>query len=411
MTPRVLLATTCRWFAAARLAMAFKDVGCVVDVICPDGHPVSLTAAYSRMFQYRGLAPLDSFRAGIIAAQPDIVIPCDDLARTHLHQIYARSLQPDDADTALRSLLERSLGDPTCFSLIDARSRLIALAHELDLRAPETAVISNLSELQSCVGSFGLPVVLKSDGTSGGLGVRIAHSEADAVRAFKMLNAPPLVLRTFKRALVDRDSTLLIPWLQRHRPVVSMQRFLPSKDATVAVACWQGEVLASISVEVLKTWKPKGPASVVRLIDNDEMTLTVRKLAARLKLSGLCGFNFILERDPQRASLIEMNPRATQICHLPLGPSRNLTAALANALTGKAAPESASITDLDVIALFPLEWQNSASSPFLRSAYHDVPWEEPRLVLACVDSRMRDGGWLTYESLNRMLARLPWRRP
>lgn len=168
--------------------------------------------------------------------------------------------------------------------------------------------------------------------------------------------------------------------------------------------------MASISVEVLRTWKPKGPASVVRLIDNEGMLTTARKLAGRLKLSGLCGLDFLVERDTRKAHLIEMNPRATQICHLALGYGHNLPAALAACLAEETASDSISVTEHDVIALFPLEWQSDPASPFLRSGYHDVPWGEPKLVQACVESRMKNGGWITYENLDRMLAHLPWRR-
>lgn len=407
--PKVLLATTCRWFASARLAIALKLAGCDVEVVCPTGHPVALTSALGRKYPYRGLAPLSSFRTAIDAAQPDMIIPCDDLACSHLHEMYSQALK-NGKDSALNTLIERSLGDPAQYSLIDARSQLIALARGLAIDAPETEIISSVEELRARIAQIGLPVALKSDGTSGGLGVRIANSETEAVRAFGILNAPPKLVRATKRALFDQDRTLLIPWLQRRRPAVSVQRFLPFHDATIAVACWRGEVLASISVEVLRTWKRKGPASVVRLIDNQDMLLAAQKLARHLKLSGLCGFDFLLDRETGKAYLIEMNPRATQICHLALGTARNLPAALAACMAGEAVPESITITERDVIALFPLEWQNDPASPFFRSGYHDVPWEEPKLVQACVESRMRKGGWLTYENLDRMLAHLPWRR-
>lgn len=323
--------------------------------------------------------------------------------------MYARAFR-DGTHAALRVLLDRSLGDPSLYSLIDARSQLIAVARELGIDAPATGAISTLAELRAWIGHLGLPVVLKTDGTSGGLGVKVVDSETEAVRVFGILNAPPQFLRAAKRALFDQDRTLLVPWVRQRRPTVNVQRFLPFHDATIAVACWQGEVLASIGVEVLRTWKPKGPASVVRLIDNQNMLLAAQKLVRHLKLSGLCGFDFVLVPDTGKAHLIEMNPRATQICHLALGTARNLPAALAARVAGKAVPTSVSVTERDVIALFPLEWQNDPASPFLNSGYHDVPWEEPKLVQACVEFRMRNGGRLTYENLDRMLAHLPWRR-
>jgi hypothetical protein len=34
--------------------------------------------------------------------------------------------------------------------------------------------------------------------------------------------------------------------------------------------------------------------------------------------------------------------------------------------------------------LFPQEWLRDPSSPYLHSGYHDVPWDQPDLVRACV---------------------------
>jgi hypothetical protein len=42
------------------------------------------------------------------------------------------------------------------------------------------------------------------------------------------------------------------------------------------------------------------------------------------------------------------------------------------------------VTDNDTITLFPQEWMRDPASPFLTSGYHDVPWEEPELLRACV---------------------------
>jgi hypothetical protein len=106
-----------------------------------------------------------------------------------------------------------------------------------------------------------------------------------------------------------------------------------------------------------------------------------------LKLSGLYGFDFMIEDESEDAYLIEMNPRATQTCHLPLGPGRNLAAALRSAVCDEAVREAPGVTDKDTIALFPQEWERDPASAYLSTAYHDVPWEEPELVRACIRRR------------------------
>src|SRR6185312_3887611 len=138
-----------------------------------------------------------------------------------------------------------------------------------------------------------------------------------------------------KRAVVNNDINLLRPCLLRQRPLVNVQASIRGHDATMAVACWRGKVLAAISFDVLHVWQPKGPASVLRLTDNREMPAAAEKIVSKLELSGLYGFDFMIEEEPGNAFLIEMNPRATQTCHLALGTGRDLPAALWSALSGE----------------------------------------------------------------------------
>jgi hypothetical protein len=391
--------------------MSFRQSGASVHAVCPPGHPLRVTSAYDRVYAYGALASLKSIRSAITAAVPDLVIPCDDLARNQLHLLYAQAARRGPEDQALMNLLESSLGDPSKFPLIDSRTLLIELALTQAIPAPETGVVRSFEELRLWMDRIGLPLVLKTDGTSGGRGVKIVKTIAEAEHAFRELNAPPAALRTLKRALVDQDFNLLGPALRRQFPVVNVQRFIPGPEATIAVACWRGQVLASITTEVLRTWKAKGPASVIKLLPDPEIPLAAKKLAASLHLSGLCGFDFVLEEKTRQAYLIEMNPRATQTAHLPLGSGRNLTAALSASMSGLPTSESDPVTTRDHIALFPSEWQNDSASPWLQSAYHDVPWEEPKLVQLCVRHKLNNGGRLTYENLNRLKARIATRRP
>ena len=266
-------------------------------------------------------------------------------------------------------------------------------AREQGVRIPATQVIRSLDDLEKWVAGAGFPVVLKADGTSGGDGVRIARTLGEAQRAFRKLQAPPLVARAAKRALVDHDKTLVWPALMRHRPLVNAQAFVAGREATSALVCWNGAVLASLHFEVVNKTSSIGHATVVRLIENAEMSAAAEVMARRLGLSGIYGLDFMLEAGTENAYLIEINPRATQVGHLALGPGRDLPAALFAAVTGQAVQPAPKVTEKDTIALFPQEWIRDPQSPFLRSAYHDIPWEEPELVRDCVDNRRKQSRW------------------
>jgi hypothetical protein len=250
-------------------------------------------------------------------------------------------------------------------------------------------VVANLEDLGEWTAKNGFPAVLKADGSSGGEGVRIANTLEEAQRAFKKLSAPPLFARVVKRVLVDRDLTLVWPLLQRRRPVVNLQSFVPGREATSLVACWKGAVLAGLHFEVLAKQDSTGPSSVLRLINNSDMSNAAEKLVRRLNLSGLHGLDFMIEAQTGNAFLIEMNSRPTQVGHLTLGPGRDLPAALSAVLSGTPVREAPKLTEKDIIALFPQEWSRDPGSPYLQSAYHDVPWAESELIRCCVRKRRR----------------------
>jgi hypothetical protein len=87
MKPTFLVATTCRWFPAARLAIALANAGCAVAAVCPPRHPLAKTSAVRQIHAYHDLFPLRSFANAITATNPDFIIPGDDLATQHLHQL------------------------------------------------------------------------------------------------------------------------------------------------------------------------------------------------------------------------------------------------------------------------------------------------------------------------------------
>jgi hypothetical protein len=394
--PVILIATTERWHPTARLVMAMAHAGCLVHAVCPSRHPIIKTSAAQQIHAYRGLAPIASFARAIELSRPDLVMPGDDLATRHLHELYRR--ERGKGGSTLCLLIERSLGSADSFAVVYARAKSMEVAERTGARVPATAVINNCDELSQWVKRAGLPTVLKANGTSGGDGVRLVRSLAEAENAFRELRRPPRLARAFKRALIDSDMTLLAPSIARRRPTVNAQVFIAGREATSAVACMDGKVLASLHFEVIQKVRSTGHATVLRRIDNEEMKTASEKVVRHLRLSGLHGFDFMLESASGKAYLIELNPRATQVGHLNLGPGRNIPAALTAAMEGREMEFSEPVTDNDTIALFPQEWLRDATSPFLSSAYHDVPWSMPEFVEAVRNGRPLAGQAATESS-------------
>jgi hypothetical protein len=391
--PKVLVATTSRWVPTARLVMALANAGCTVEALCPAGHPVAKTSAVRQTHTYHGLAPLKSFKAAIVASNPDLIVPGDDLATRHLHDLHRRGQQEGIAGALICALIERSLGPAESFHVVFARSTFMEAAQQAGIRVPKTRVVESTRDLRKQAERLGFPLVLKANGTSGGDGVKIVQTIEEAERTLRSLQAPPLFARAAKRALVDRDATLLWPSLLRRRFVVNAQAFVAGREATSTIFCWNGSVLASLHFEVLNKMHAAGHAAVLRLIEHPEMSVAAEKIVRKLNLSGFYGFDFMLEMHTENAYIIEVNPRTTQVGHLALGPRRDLPAALCAALSGDSVPATPKVTEKDTIALFPQEWMRDPASEFLRSGYHDVPWDEPALVSHCISKSQTERDW------------------
>jgi hypothetical protein len=372
-TPRVLLTDTERRSTAARLAIGLTKAGCRVSAVCPTrGHPLLLTGVVQKTFPYSSLLPIESLMAAIGAANPDIIIPCDERGVEHLHELYLC------AGNNLAALIERSLGSPEGYPTVSSRYELLRIASEEGLRVPDTMLVDDVADLKRWRQGHGLPWVLKVDGTFGGRGVKIASSPEEAKGFFLKMNRPHRMIRVAKRLIVNRDPFWIRPWWQHSRASIIAQSYVQGRPANCGVLCWNGQVLAGIGVEVIRWDGLTGPASVVRVVDNAAMTLAAERIARRLALSGFFGLDFIIEDGTFDTYLIEMNPRCTPLSHLQLGEGRDLVSALWAQLSGQPCPKIPAVTQNDMIAYFPQAW--AGDRELLESSFQDVPVDEPDLV-------------------------------
>jgi hypothetical protein len=344
-----------------------------------------------RIHRYRGLDSLGALKSAIVASRPDIIVPCDDGVVWQLHALHAQNPE-------LRPLIEYSLGSPEMYATIRSRAGVLQAAAELGIRTPATAALASEDELGKwCNGSS---AVLKADGTWGGSGVEIAHSPGEALAAYRRLAKPQGAGVTWKRLLVNRDPFAVWSWRNREAPLVTIQQFIAGRPANTMLACWKGEVLSSVTVEVICAQGATGAATVVRLIRNPEIERASRLLAQRLMLSGFHGLDFILEEGTGTAYLIELNPRCTQLGHLRLPGQGDLVGALVAALRGEnpRADGDAILSDTilsdtvlsNTVAFFPQAFLGNPRNPYLRRGYHDVPWEEPGLFRELLRERWPD---------------------
>jgi biotin carboxylase len=260
--------------------------------------------------------------------------------------------------------------------VIAKRGTLAEIRQLPKVDAPRTDSVASVPDFQNWVRKFGLPAVLKLDGSWGGRDIVVVRRESEVRRLFWEMRLRLSVLRGFKCYVTKRD----VEALRRPRSAISVQSFVPGRPANVLVACWRGKVLAQIAVEAVEFASPFGMATVVRVVDGEAMVAAARSICSHYMLSGLHGFDFIIEEGTGAAKLIEINPRATQLGHLNLGRGRDLAAALFEVLSGRSAAWRPLIQSGD-ISLFPGEWRRDPQSSYLTSTFHDVPYDDPDLAL------------------------------
>ncbi len=397
--PHVLLLTTQPWPVGARLGLALRAAGFRVSIWGPRRHALLLTGAVDRRYLYRVSQPVRSMEAAVLDAAPDLIIPCDEPATIHLQQLADRALTRPGLASVL-SLIERSLCPPDALKRLTQRTYVLDAAAAGGAPVPLNACIGSLEELRNWLSINGFPAYLKADATFGGLGVRRICDYEEAESAYHALAAAPGLGRAIRRMALCHDPTLIEPSLRRRRAAISVQRAVPGGDVNSAIFCWRGQVLASLTMQVISVGYEFGPSTVLRRISNPQMDRTAEILAARLNLSGFYGLDFILEEQTDIPWLLELNCRATQIPHLALGLGHDLPAAAFAAVTGFPLRPRPAVTAEQTIALFPQEWERDPASPYVREAYHDVPWEAPRLVRSYMQPPT---------DLRRLLSRSHWR--
>lgn len=366
-------------------------MGAEVEVVCPPDHPMRGLSCCRRRYNLSATRPVASLERAIAESRPNLIVSCDEPVLDHLCTLH-RSATPE-----IRRLIEDSIGDLRAIDTALARSALVELAIAEGIPTPRSVSIGSQEQLKEQGARLGLPFVLKADTSAGGQGVRIVHRMDEAAVLWERLRGPVTLPQTINRLLRDRDVNHVLHHFEAKTSVVMAQEFIEGREANLAAACWQGELLAANVFEVVHTWCVRGPSSVLRVVENPAMLEAARTLVRRVNYSGLCGFDFIFSPDGTPL-LLEMNARPTQVAHLPLGKGRDLVAAYLSAATGRTFAERPAATDNPLIALFPQELQRDPESPMLTKAYHDVP-DEPVLVRFGLKARAVRGNRRVYESV------------
>lgn len=402
MRPRILLLALSDWFGPTRLPHALQNAGFEVGVLAEPGSLI----AQSRFIDHRFALSVPQVRLGVLAPlirvmtefRPRLVLPCDEAAVNLLQNMATGGAglrgplrqRPITLPPALRELLLRSLGDARSFLLRSHRAQARKLVAAMGVPAPPSVPVPYLQVARGFAAEHGFPVVLTRDERSGGTGARLCHDDAELRAAYagftEQMDAPPNLRQRLRQALWTVRTLYQLPGdltvLTQAGPDISVEQPVPGRLATHCVVAFEGRALAGVSAVVEKTHpSPLGMGTVVRLVQDAEMTEIGRRLVARSGFTGFAGLDFVRDAASGRLWFLKFTPRPTPLAHLGALAGADLCAALLVAVTGgfprhpQPAPET-------TVALFPQDWMRDPDAADRHAAHLDVPEDDPRLLAA-----------------------------
>lgn len=364
--PTILLVTATLYrHGVARLPYALRKAGFRVWLVCPRVSAVRYSDHVDGGVAFPdGIGPLGLARVIADAVEEsgaDALLFADEVALG-----VARGLLTGLADGVvsprLRTLLETWIGGVRDCAF--QRSAMVERARELGVRTPRQVVLGPGTDAAALAG-LGSPILVKRDQSSGGGGVTPASTPRAALE----------IASHIRLQETGPDSTA---------PVVA-QEFVTGTDASVTFAAFGGRMLDAFAYKALRRHpEPFGPASVIEVLARPDLLELARRLVDDVAYTGFGGIDVILPEDGGPPVFLELNARPPQTAHVGSLFGADLFRAMARELGGEpvaAAPDTRTAT---TVALFPAEWIRDPRSPHLHTAFHDVPWNEPRMAAAVV---------------------------
>lgn len=358
MPPKILLATAAAWIGVSRVPRILAEAGGRVSLL---SHPRRF-AARSRHVAELHPAPLDVPGAldalkRLLAERPFdwVILGDDEILRAAMKDRAAWPERWYPAGDAAELLVSKA-----AFARAMGRS---------GIPFPASEVAVGPAEARAAAGRIGLPVIVKPDASTGGVGLFRAHAPADLAR---------------------------VP----EGAVVVVQRFVEGDVGSTAFLLREGRPLCWMSAFKHRVHPaPFGPSSVRRYVHLPAAEELLAALGALLPMTGLCGVDWILPRGSPEPLLLELNGRPTPWLHLHRPFGVDLPRAIRSMLEGT--PEVVrppAEARRAVVRMFPQDairaldegdWRGLLSGLF---ACGDAPLGEPMLFYGLAKYLLRRAG-------------------
>jgi hypothetical protein len=230
---------------------------------------------------------------------------------------------------------------------------------------------------------WGFPV-LKADGTSGGEGVRmVAHGCRSAACFSKVTGAAAFGASAQASPVFDQDDTLVTARATAAASGRQRSGLRGRARSHQHHRLLEGNVLAGLHFEVLRKGHAAGHATVVRLIENAEISAPPKRSSGEWAYPACADSISCWKQIPGMPTSSRSIPGQRRL-DTRAGCGARSSCSIIWRGNREAIRVAPAVTENRTIALFPHEWARDPQSEFLRTGYHDVPWDTPELVHACI---------------------------
>lgn len=378
----LIIALNENWTGISRLPSGLERAGFESYALCPKNSYLAKTKYLKASIKY----PTFSYsRSKLIYLwmvyafwlyRPDMVIPGDEDALLALQNL-ANRLERVPYLNFISKIVRKSLPAKEHDFLLLSKSELQKKCFEWGLRTPKNIIVTDLSAALHSAKELGYPLVIKHDAGYGGSGVFICKDDADVREHFQKIKHVSLLVE-----IKEKIKNLFFISIFSNEKNISLQQFIEGQVGQAPFCAQEGDVFAFNPMVRIKTYPGStGPASVSAGIKNVDIEHFVRTVAGNLKYTGFGSLEYIINLHDGLLYIIELNPRPTPTCHMSNQVVTNdLCEMFYKGLNGQA------LTYKDytpyTVAMFPGEKRRDPQSEFLKSAFHDVPLDDPKLLEA-----------------------------
>jgi biotin carboxylase len=366
----------------SRLPAALKSSGFRVMALCDTNSYLAKTKYLDQLICWTGLDYSNSLRKilkilhVIEDFQAELVIPADEETIVLLFQAL-KLCRLWRCYSSAQSVLERSLFRAEFLQKTIVKDAFIAFVAGLGVRVPENHVLHSKEGALKLANSLSFPIVLKRSIGSSGRQVSIHETVSTLISELQE------VLRFgFLREIKHQVTSLLTKSYGSIRNYWSLQQFVQGETAMFVFVAGQGKILGHLPLYKKQTYPDKtGPSSVIQSFDCPEMVEFATKIVKEIEFNGFGSIDFIVDAQTQKPYVIEFNPRPIPACHLGQHFNVDFCRILMDYLQEKPLIPCQPLPS-QTIALFPSEYLRDPDSPYLKTAFHDIPWEDADLMAA-----------------------------